>query len=290
MKIELAPGKYVVAVSGGVDSVVLLDLLRLTPGVKLVVAHYDHGIRQNSARDRKHVETLAARYRLPFVYDLGQLGPGASEAEARTARYRFLNKVREVSGSHAIVTAHHQDDVLETAVLNLLRGTGRKGLSSLTSGEGIIRPLTRVPKSEIIDYARRHGLTWVEDETNSDTGYARNHVRHDILAGWNEADKARLIRLTHSTEELNKQIDSILTDELEDELKRDWFIMLPHDVAREVMAGWLRRGGIREFDRAGIERVTVAAKTAAPGRVIDVVKGNWLAVRKDKLALVRRER
>src|SRR4051794_16456164 len=132
MKIYVGPGKYVVAVSGGVDSVGLLDLLRMDPGVKLTVSHFDHGIRDDSHLDRAHVQALARRYQLPFVYDKGALGPGASEAEARTARYQFLDNVKTKTGAHAIVTAHHQDDVLETAIINLLRGTGRKGLSSLT--------------------------------------------------------------------------------------------------------------------------------------------------------------
>src|SRR6476469_10942255 len=166
MRIEIPGGKYVVAVSGGVDSVVLLDLLRLYPGVKVTVAHFDHGIREDSHLDRAYVAELAKRYRLPFVYDKGQLGPDASEAEARRARYDFLSKVQQKTGSDALVTAHHENDVLETAIINLLRGTGRKGLSSLTNGEGIIRPLLDVPKSEIIDYAKRHGLQWREDSTN----------------------------------------------------------------------------------------------------------------------------
>jgi tRNA(Ile)-lysidine synthase len=193
MKMQVEPGKYVVAVSGGVDSVVLLDLLRMYPGVRVVVAHFDHGIRDDSHLDRAHVQALARRYRVPFVYDKGRLGAGASEADARTARYDFLRKAQAASEADAIVTAHHQDDVLETAIINLLRGTGRKGLSSLTSGEGIIRPLLDVPKSEIIDYAKRHRLQWREDSTNLSTDILRNRVRHELLPNWSAHDKHRLL-------------------------------------------------------------------------------------------------
>jgi tRNA(Ile)-lysidine synthetase-like protein len=237
MKIQVEPGKYVVAVSGGVDSVVLLDLLRMYPGVHVVVAHFDHGIRDDSHLDRAHVQTLAQRYQLPFVYDKGRLGPGASEADARTARYDFLRKAQVASSADAIITAHHQDDVLETAIINLLRGTGRKGLSSLTSGEGIIRPLLEVPKSEIIDYAKRHRLQYTQGD-----------------------------------------------------LDREWFILLPHAVSREVMASWLRGRNIRDFDRHALERLTVAGKTAEHGKVIDIVRGHKMKVGMQHLALEHPER
>lgn len=290
MKIQIPAGRYVAAVSGGVDSVVLLDLLRMYPGVKIVVAHYDHGIREDSAEDRKFVRDLARRYGLPFVYDQGSLGTDASEAKARTARYKFLTKTRDVSAADAIVTAHHQDDVLETAVINLVRGTGRKGLSSLTSGEGIIRPLLSVPKSEIIDYAVRHGLTWREDSTNASTKYLRNHIRHSVLPNWGVADKQKLVGLTGSMQRVNGEIDDIIRSELKPKLDRHWFIMLPHSVAREVMAAWLRDQGLRDFDRAAVERLTVGAKVASPGKHIDAIKGRRLRVGKDNLALVQVER
>ncbi len=307
MRIEVPGGKYVVAVSGGVDSVVLLDLLRLYPGVKVTVAHFDHGIRDDSHLDRAHVAELARRYRLPFVYDKGRLGANASEADARTARYEFLNKVRLSTESDALVTAHHENDVLETAIINLLRGTGRKGLSSLTNGEGIIRPLLEVPKSEIIDYAQRHGLVWREDSTNMNTKYLRNRVRLGMVPNWSEQDKRQLLDLSHNMRGLNQEIDEIIHDATSsaafregnsdigdpssvNSLNREWFILLPHAVSREVIASWLRDQGLREFDRNTIERLTTAAKTAANGKVIDVVKGYHMHIGSDHLALVSLER
>jgi tRNA(Ile)-lysidine synthase len=298
MKMVVDPGKYVVAVSGGVDSVVLLDLLRMYPDVKLVVAHYDHGIRDNSHLDKAYVEGLARRYRVPFAYDKGRLGPGASEAEAREARYAFLRKVQAASGADAIVTAHHQDDVLETAIINLLRGTGRKGLSSLTHGEGIIRPLLDVPKSEIIDYAKRHKLQWREDSTNLSTDILRNRIRHEMLPTWSHHDKRRLLEVTRRMRDINQEIDQTITDVLspfrgpssEAHIDREWFILLPHNISREIMASWLRGRQIRDFDSHTLERLTVAGKTAEPGKAIDVVRGHRMRVGKDKLALEHPER
>jgi len=290
MKIELKRGRYVVAVSGGVDSVVLLDLLRLHPGVRITVAHYDHGIRSDSGADRQFVGALARRYGLPFVYDTGHLGARSSEAQARKARYDFLRRTVKATGADAIVTAHHQDDVLETAVINLLRGTGRKGLSSLTSGKGIIRPLLHVPKSEILDYAKRHGLEWREDSTNRDANYLRNHVRHNMLANWSPADKQKLLAVSKNMQPVNAELDALLAANLQVKLNRYWFIQLPHDVAREIMAAWLRKYDIGDFDHWTIERLTVAAKTASNGKAIDVVKGHSLQVTKENLALIMTER
>jgi len=290
MRIEIAPGTYIVAVSGGVDSVVLLDLLRLYPGVKLIVAHYDHGIRLDSGRDREFVKHLAATYRLPFIYDEGQLGPRTSENEARKARYRFLHQLRERSGADAIVTAHHQDDVLETALINLLRGTSRKGLSALKSTDVVKRPLLHASKAEIRDYARRHGLNWREDSTNADTRYLRNHVRHNILAKFDPQQRARLVQIAERMLELNTEIDNLLGRELQPQLSREWFNSLPHDVAREVMAAWLRLHGVRDFDRKLLEKLVIAAKVAAPNRIIDVRNGRFISVGSEFLALKATER
>lgn len=290
MKIDVGAGKYVVAVSGGVDSVVLLDLLRMYPDVKLTVAHFDHGIRDDSHLDRAHVESLAKRYRLPFVFDKGRLGAGASEAEAREARYKFLDNVKTKTGAHAVVTAHHQDDVLETAIINLLRGTGRKGLSSLTNGEGIIRPLLDVPKSEIIDYAKRHGLEWREDSTNTNTDYLRNRIRHELLPSWNDHDKQRLLDVSRQMRRVNQEIDAIMGQNLQGNIQREWFVLLPHNVSREVIASWLRHHTIREFSHDTLERLTIAAKVAEPGKAIDVVKGYRMLVGKQDLALKHDER
>ena len=286
----MPPGTYLIAVSGGVDSIALLDLMRLQPGVKLTVAHFDHGIRSDSTADRQFVQQLAHAYRLPFVYDTARLGAGASEATARKARYAFLHRAKAASGAQAIVTAHHQDDQLETAVINLLRGTGRKGLSSLTSGEGIIRPLLDVPKSELVDYAQRHHLQWREDATNNDTHYLRNHIRHVMLPAWSAADKQQLLDIIHRMRGVNERLDSLLDNSLEPKIRRDWFVQLPHNVARETLASWLRLQDIRDFDRNTLERLVVAGKVSEPGKAIDIVKGHQMHIGRDHLALQPLER
>lgn len=308
MNIEVGSGKYVVAVSGGVDSIVLLDLMvkldRKTeateqgkianPSLQLVVAHFDHGIRDDSARDRLFVQKLADKYKLPFVYEEGSLGPETSEATARSARYRFLQKVKKSNGASAIITAHHLDDVLETAIINLLRGTGRRGLSSLKSTADILRPLLAVPKQDILAYAKTHNLKWREDSTNFDERYLRNYVRRQILPHFDPDMRQKFLKHIDDLSSLNKDIDRILTTRFNIRvsvkyLDRHWFVMLPHAVARDVMVSWLRASGIT-FDKKLIEKLVTSAKTLKVGKTVDIDNRYKLVIEKENLALTRRER
>ena len=291
MNIKLDPGKYVVAVSGGVDSVVLLDMLRQLPDLKLIVAHFDHGIREDSTEDRRFVQQLARKHNVPFTFAEGKLGPGASEEQARRARYEFLQHVRNAAGARAIVMAHHQDDAIETAIINLLRGTGRKGLSSLREREGLARPLLHVTKRQLRAYALARKLEWREDSTNQDMAYLRNYVRHKLLPRFTIAQRKTLIELVTTMAETNRQLDSQIVNFLHTQptkgiLNRQAFIHLPHKVALEVLASWLRHQGIRNFDRKSLERLVVAAKTAKPGTTADVLQGYQLKIGRDTLALM----
>lgn len=288
-------GKYVVAVSGGVDSVVLLDVLRHHAGLELIVAHFDHGIRPDSSEDMKLVGKLAKNYELTYIYEEGKLGTQASEAVAREARYKFLRKVVNENSADGIITAHHQDDLLETAILNMLRGTGRKGLTSLASNSEIIRPLLNIPKQNLIKYAQQNNLDWHEDSTNQDVNYLRNYIRYEILPKFSQADKHHLLNSITNLRSANQEMDQILDEminlELKDGLvKRAFFIQLPHNMSKEFMASWLRREGVREFDKLTIERLVIGAKTGSPGKSIEAVRGYKLSLSKDNLALKGPER
>ncbi len=295
MNVKLEPGIYTVAVSGGVDSVVLLDLLAHQPGLKLVVAHYDHGIRSDSIEDKEFVEGLAANYGLDFYIESGQLGHRASEALARSKRYQFLEAVKSRTNSLAIVTAHHQDDLIETALINLLRGTGRRGLSSLRSTTSLRRPLLPYTKAEILAYAQNQRLTWREDSTNSSDAYLRNYIRHKLTPRLSQSDRQQLlIRLTQA-DNANQEIDNLLAAVMnryteQGQLDRAWFSGLPHDLAKEVLLAWLKRAGVLDIDRGQIERTVVLLKTLPHGKLVDVNAEYQLEVGKQKLALITRER
>ncbi len=293
MKLELEPGVYVVAVSGGVDSMVLLDLLRRQKDLKLVVAHLDHGIRSDSDLDRQLVQQVASKHGLAFVYNTAQLGPGASEALARKARYNFLRRVQLATNATAIVTAHHQDDLIETAILNLLRGTGRKGLSSLGDDKHLRRPLLHVSKEELKDYAKEHGLVWREDTTNEDTRYLRNHIRKHIMPALTPRHRRQFLDLLQSARDTNQALDTELENHFKlhpdpNALERHLFINLPHPVALEVIASWLRRHNIRQFDKTLLERLVIAAKTLEAGKRVDIDGRHELVVHKDRMELKKR--
>lgn len=287
LNVELEPGKYVVAVSGGVDSMVLLHVLTTLPDLRLIIAHYDHGIREDSSADSLLVERVAERLGLPFVGEQGRLGVSASEATARRARYAFLRRARESYGAKAIVTAHHQDDLLETAIINILRGTGRKGLSSLQSTNDILRPFLQVTKKQIFEYASLHPeIVWHEDETNQDNRYLRNYIRNHLIKRMGEEGRGLLLQYVERAAETNPLIDMLLLHEMRphhtnsDALNRQWLTMLPYDVSCEVVAAWLRAQGVREFDRKMINRLVVFAKTAQKGKKTDIDAAYLLEVSK----------
>lgn len=295
MKLELEPGRYVIAVSGGVDSMVLLHLLKAMPGLQLTVAHFDHGIRPDSRTDRLLVQKTTKGCGLPFVFAEGDLGKNASEDVARQARYAFLHDIRRRTGAAAVVTAHHQDDALETAILNMLRGTGRKGLSSLKSTDIVRRPLLHVPKADILRYAKEQGIIWHEDSTNQEDIYLRNYIRHRLLGRLEPKDREALHGHILAAHRTNKELEQLLDEYLEwhadsGRLERKPFIMLPHKVALEVMAAWLRMNGVRNFDKKMLERLTRAAKIHTIGRVVPIHGTMNLKVGGELLALERVER
>ena len=278
-----------VAVSGGVDSMALLHLLHGRPGVELVVAHFEHGVREDSDEDRKLVQKVAEGYRLPFVFKHGNLGAAVSEEKARHARYQFLHETKQQMKARAIITAHHQDDVIETAILNLIRGTGRKGLTSLSSHDDLLRPLLNVPKLDIIGHAKTHNLQWREDSTNESTNYLRNYIRQNGVPRLGAEGKKSLLKILRQTEELNAQIDEEITQMFDldsDQLDRKLFILLPHAVSKEVMASWLRAHELRNFDQKTLERLVVAAKTFAPNQKANIISGKFLSVQKSRLKIV----
>jgi tRNA(Ile)-lysidine synthase len=279
---------YILAVSGGVDSVVLLHkLMAVRPAwINYVVAHVDHGIRADSSADAAFVRALAASYELPYEQCELQLGSGASENVAREKRYDFLFALKKQYKSEAIVTAHHQDDVLETMVLNILRGTSPRGLIGF-SRTGIVRPLMQTPKSELLAYAEKNGLEWREDSTNQDKTYLRNYVRLELMPKL-DAGRTELLAIRKHVEELYTEID-LLTKALlvqstkKSELVRARFVILPLIVQYELLATWLRLYSV-SFDRQLLKRATLAMKVLEPGK--QFVLGPHAALEMQKKTIV----
>lgn len=297
MRIEVPDGRYVVAVSGGVDSVVLLALLAdyaAKPGrnITLTVAHFDHGIRPDSAEDRHLVGRLAATYRLPFVFDCGMLGADTSEAVARKARYSFLRAVQQRAGADAIITAHHRDDVLETIIINWLRGTKSRGLSSLRSNGDMLRPLLDVTKEQIHMYATEHKLTWREDSTNEDERYLRNYVRRQLLPHLDDTARSQLLAYSEKAAELNDAIHAITEEYIlaatsPNSIDRKRYRQLPPEVSREILAEWLRRNTETTLTSKLLERLDTALRTGRNSSLVDITNGMSFKLGRDDAQLLQ---
>lgn len=188
---EAGDAPFLLAVSGGLDSIVLLDAFaRIAPGRIAGVATFDHGTGAAARNAVAHVAREAARRRIPLVTGAAP-GPLAGEAAWRRARWRFLGEARESlqrAPGHApglagvrVATAHTRDDQVETVLMRALRGAGARGLAGLAAESGVARPLLAVTRAEVRAHADARGLRWVEDPSNADRAFLRNRVRHDIL-------------------------------------------------------------------------------------------------------------
>jgi tRNA(Ile)-lysidine synthase len=181
------PGKALVAVSGGPDSLALLALLhdaREQLGLDLIVAHLDHGIQEASRQVAQALSRYAEAKGIPFELGELHLGPDTTETEAREARYEWLRATKKRLNARYLVTAHHADDQIETILLRVLRGSGPVGLAGIAakSRGGLVRPLLPFTKSELSSLApdTRH-LTPFDDPANRDPRHLRSWVRGTLL-------------------------------------------------------------------------------------------------------------
>ncbi len=318
----LAPGEAVlVGVSGGPDSVALLHLLReigLPLGLRLEVAHVDHGIRGHESReDSEFVRDMAARLSLPFHLTRpeptrsGRDCPGANvEALAREERYRFFAELAASRGIRKVAVGHNRGDQVETMLMWLLRGCGPDGLMGMPAVRPLapdvagaeeallIRPLLEVSRDEILEYLAARGLDYREDRTNRDTRYLRNWVRRSLLPelgsrsdGGLESRLARLAVMLRSDHAwLERQVaDAYGQVAPGDALDRAAFLALEPELRPRMVRFWLNRGlgTLRRIGFAHVEAVLrVAAGTRPHGRVS--LPGGWTAVREyDSVRLVQ---
>lgn len=284
--------KYIVAVSGGVDSVVLLDMLTkgrlvlqeegefseftseneaegLTPPKEIIVAHFEHGIRGESSKsDARFVEKLSQKYRVKYEIGYGNLTKNTSEDAARQKRYAFLKKVAAKYDGQ-IVTAHHQNDLVETIAINLVRGTGWRGLA-VFGDKTILRPLLGMTKTEVYQYALKHNLEWVEDETNQTDAYLRNRIRRKLNTLLDDEQRKSLRELYEAqaglSAKIEREVGLVIGSNSE---SRYFFTMISESVALEL----LRSVTHRQLTRPQLERALLAVKTFKPGSVYEAGAG-----------------
>lgn len=269
----LQPGmRVVVGVSGGVDSVALLHVLKeLAPlSLTLHVAHLNHLLRPEAGEDARFVQRLAHSWGIPVTIGYADVKRIAAvkrtgiEAAGRLARYSFLRHVARGVGADRIAVAHHAGDRVETILLNLLRGTGPSGLSGIPVRNGdVVRPLLCVTRDEIEAYCRGVGLSWRVDPSNLSTDYQRNRIRHQLLPflkrEFNPRVEDALLRMGDIIEE-------------EDAFLNDYALKAGRKLVKEIGEGEVRLDlpGFLELPHPVRRRLLRAAVMAAAGRLEDL--------------------
>jgi tRNA(Ile)-lysidine synthase len=287
----------VVGLSGGADSVALLDALAVLQGpfgFRLVAAHLDHGLRPSSTDDAAFCALLCERLGVPL----------RREAAARRERYGFLRRVGREERAAAIAVAHTRDDQAETLLLRLLRGAGATGLSAMRARRGrLLRPLLAVSREQVLAHLRDRSLEWREDPSNADPAHLRNRVRHELLpyleSRFNPRARAVIARaaalLGDEAAHLRREARALLGSSARQEpgalaVRRPALAGAPLAVARAAVLEALRRsGGLRGVRAVHVDRVVQAARrseTSGPG--ISLPGGRAVRVTRDEVRVERR--
>ena len=272
-----------VAVSGGLDSLVLLHLLRFSPGLprlELTVGHFDHGMRPGSAGDASWVCGLARAWNVAVRFGVAETDL-AGEEGAREARYQFLEAEHGRLGSRWIVTAHHADDQAETVLFRILRGTGLRGLAGIPEQRepGILRPLLPFTREQLARYAESVGIEPRFDPSNEDSAYARNVIRNEVLPRLEAAvapgARRSLVRLAGIAQREERAWRSILAKLLDDlvvesgeariVLDRHSWVTLDPEVQARALRTLTARLGVR-LDEAGTRAAVLFTSAGASGR------------------------
>jgi tRNA(Ile)-lysidine synthase len=291
-------GPVVLAVSGGRDSMVLLDAAaRWARPAIAAVATFDHATGPAATRAASLVRRRAHALGFP-VRSARARKAGRSEAALRVARWDFLHHVAAEYGAH-VATAHTRDDQLETVVIRILRRTGARGLAGLCAPSPILRPLLRVSRTTVASYAAERCVDWIEDPSNESTAFLRNRVRRDLLPALLAARRElahELLVIAERAAELRRTLDSVIDGM---ELSRDEegalsvaTISLSGYDPTELRALWppiAARAGVR-LDRRGTERLARFTNEAAVGDRMQLSGPVDVVRRRETIALLRARR
>lgn len=285
---------FILAVSGGLDSMVLLHVLKkLKPKAQLIVAHFHHGDSEikeiQTYRDQalSMVKATAEAANLPF-YSGKSLEKLTSEDAFRQQRLKFFSQIKADFRDGILTTAHHKDDLLETWFLKMIRGTGPEGLENFKFWNGqILRPLLTFTKAELVDYAKTEDLTWLEDPTNQQNDYLRNWLRNEWLQSLAHKVPGALGNLTNSLQRLVDEIqkvDETIVISYESSknnsptkacFDRTEFLQLSHSDQFKTLATALKGVGQREFSQGQLEEIIKRLDKNQKDLIFSVAGVNW---------------
>lgn len=280
--------RLVLAVSGGVDSMVLLEAAaRVRPaGAHVVVATVDHGTGPAARRAAALVAREAARHGLALRAERLPTGGRTTEAAWREARWRVLRTIAAAEDAR-IVTAHTRDDQVETVIMRILRGAGARGLAGLAAPSDVLRPLLPFSRAQIAEYAGARGIRFVEDPTNLSRRFLRNRVRHELLPAIlrvRPGFDAELLALAERAAELRREVDAVAAGLVEShvcgrhlEVDGDALRLLDDAGLRLLWPALAGMVGLA-LDRRATERVARFTHEARIGARMPI-SGGWEVVR-----------
>ena len=274
--------KLILAVSGGVDSMALLAMYKQAD---IVVAHVDHGTRKSSAEDADFVRQKCQELGVNFYETKLELGEGVSEELARKKRYEFLKTIQEKEGG-TLCTAHHLDDVLESIAINLIRGTGWRGLTPFY-GDELVRPfiVAKMRKRDVLKFAGEQNICFRQDPTNYEANYLRNRVR-EKMAELDETTRIDIIKLFEKQNKLRKKIEKLITELAKQTVvgknfhKKELFLVTDEKVALEVLREICLIHGY-SLTRKQLADFLFAIKTYAPHKKFNLPKNHFVTILKN---------
>lgn len=274
--------KLILAVSGGVDS---MALLAMYAHADIVVAHVDHGTRKSSAEDADFVRQKCQELGVKFYETRLKLGEGVPEELARKKRYEFLKTIQEKEGG-ILCTAHHLDDVLESIVINLIRGTGWRGLTPFY-GDELVRPfiITKMWERDVLKFADEQKICFRQDPTNYETNYLRNRVR-EKMAELDKTARVDVINLFEKQNELRGKIEKLVAELTKQTVvgknfhKKELFLTADEKVALEVLRETCLMHGY-SLTRKQLGDFLSAIKTYAPHKKFNLPKNHFVTILKN---------
>lgn len=240
-------GPLVVGVSGGCDSMTLLHVLK-QGGADVVACHVNVGLRgAESDADEALVREMCAAWGIPFRSERVDLPAGNVQDAARRARRSFFDRILRETGASAILLAHHQDDQVETILMQWLRGGREDALTGMAARSGLyLRPWLEIPAAEIRESARSNGIPWREDRSNADRRYLRNRIRHELMP---LIERHRLLDIAAASADLGRVLDALLEAWTHGPTLSDRMFQADEpDIARLAVHRFARRFNLRVSD------------------------------------------